>query len=249
MLRNLNRLVNDLMRIDYFEPVSINVSEVKSVARDDLPVYQTQQVVENSINSHVDFSGKPQITQNSVQFDAQVYSNREQTTKITVTPKYILLEELAYNSFNKTSAILSKIFNIIRKNSPELNISRIGVRYINNVDLTTVDRDEWSKYLKTDLISSVLSMVENSSLVRTQNMVELRFEDYIVRSVSGFINSNYPANLRQYLATLDYDAFIDGSVSPEEVEIYLAKFHTTIKELFRASLTENFFNLTNGHGN
>ena len=238
MNRYNNTLTTVIFRVDFVDEINIEDDALDKACINIYPVVQNETVHEQTVTTSFNDKGEPQVERSKKTFLNKKYSNRQLTQYLKVSPKFILTEVKDYTSYLDTRNIFVDVFKAIQMTNPQMVVSRIGMRYINQIDLTPYKKTNRKNYIKTKLYESLFeNIVEGSSLARTQHLTELAIEDYRVRCVTGFFNPDYPAIIKRNIVTLDFDAFIQGNVESDEVETYLDKFHHSIQSLYEESIS------------
>lgn len=130
---------------------------------------------------------------------------------------------------------------------PGAQPSRLGLRYVNNIELPGPNPTDWSDYLASQLLSlfEFPPEAERPSLCRVFHNLELAFDSLRLRYRLGMHNPDYPARIRQKVFLLDLDAYTESAVSIREVNSLLDNFHTSIQHYFENSITENLREVMN----
>lgn len=234
-----NTLVNVIYRVDFQTAITVEGAELHEMCLAQNPVFQKEEV--RNVQTQVTIDDRGQIKQknNEEIFTNRKYMNRQMNQTIQVSPKYMVIQMSAYESYDKTKELFCRVFREIMKNNENAVIQRIGMRYINEIDISAKGKRVRAGYVKPALYSNAFGNVINEEQqTRTQHLVEWVIDDFRIRAVTGFFNADYPSTIRRKIVTLDYDAYIDGGAETSEVESYLDKFHEKIQQLFEAAITD-----------
>lgn len=234
-----NTLSTVIFRVDFVNTINTDNEPLHKKCISLYPLVQDENVTEESISTAIDEKGAATVERQINRYVNKRYSNRQLSRRIIVSPKFVLIELQDYSSYEDTKAAFMSVFTVLRETNPDVAISRIGMRYINQIDLSTVGKATRAKHIKPALINSPYEgEIENSLLARTQHLTEIIVDDFRVRCVTGYFNPDYPAAIKRYVATLDYDAFIQGNADAAEVDNYLDKFHDAIQSFYEASILQ-----------
>lgn len=232
-----NTLATVIFRVDFINPIKIEDDTLHKACLAIYPVVQSQVVKEQTVTTNFNEKGEMNVTRDVNSYQNKKYSNRQLTRYITVSPKFVLSEVKDYTSYTEISATFSAIFEAIRSANPDAVISRIGMRYVNQIDLSSYKPSARKNYVKSGLFESVYDgVIADSAQARTQHLAEIVVDDFRIRCVTGLFNPDYPAVIKRNVVTMDFDAFIQGNVNSSEVTGYLDKFHGAIQQLFEASI-------------
>ena len=232
-----NTLANVVFRVDFAENINTDNDKLKEKCQHHFPLIQTENVTEQTINTTIDEKGEANVQRVISKYVNVTYSNRQMNRKVVISPKFVTIELQDYISYEDTKDIYMGIFSVVREVNPNAIISRIGMRYINQIDLSIIKKSTRDKYIKGSLLNTPLeNVIEGSMLSRTQHLMEIMIDDFRVRCVTGYFNPDFPAAIKRYVATLDYDAFIHGNADASDVDRYMDKFHDAIQSLFEQSI-------------
>lgn len=233
-----NYIKESLIRIDFGVPIeelktSIN-PELNKIILDSFKIYepenvQSQEVVIN--NGSVNFNTKEETNYR--------YFGKNKEKFINIGHSFIIVVYKKYESFEKRKEELSKILEKMSTLYKEFQIRRIGVRYINEIEMIEKEITDWKDYINKDLIS-MLSFPENSKQIsRAMSSIELNFDQYKLRFQYGMFNPDYPAPVKRKQFILDYDAYYEGYIDTlREIFEFIDKAHEKIIELFERSIEE-----------
>ena len=242
MLRYKNNTLSTVIfRVDFVKFINIENESLNKKCLSKYPIVQNENVVEQSISTVINEKGEMTVerNENNKKYVNRRYSNRQMTRRVTLSPKCIIIELQDYISYVDTKAAFMEIFTAVSEANSDVAIARIGMRYINQIDLSNIAKSTRAKYIKASLLSSPYEdVLDDSSLARTQHLTEIAVDDFRVRCVTGYFNPDYPAPIKRYVVTLDYDAFIQGNADASEVSGYLDKFHDAIQMLFENSILQ-----------
>ena len=232
-----NALSTVIFRVDFVSPINIDDGNLDKSCMNIYPVMQTEVMNEHTVNTNIDEKGEMSIEREITSYTNKKFSDRQLMRYITISPKFVLTEIKNYTSYEDARDAFSSVFKVVISLNPEVVISRIGMRYINKIDLSTYKASSMKNYVKSNLFESTYNKaINDSSFARTQHLEELIIDDYRVRCVTGLFNPDYPAALKRNIVTLDFDAFIQGNVDSSMVESYLDKFHDSIETIFEYSI-------------
>lgn len=171
--------------------------------------------------------------------------NREKY--LVIGNKAMFINYSIYESFEKLQGDFSSMLDPLLATFEDLEISRLGLRYINNVELSESDYTNWSPYLNKKLLTIFNVADDVSKISRAFNVLELNYGDMNLTFQYGMHNPDWPAVIRRKLFVLDFDAYFQGLIqSKEEVSAYLIRFHDKIQELFESSITAKLRGLMDG---
>lgn len=169
-----------------------------------------------------------------------VYHGQNRDRSFVLSSKYMYINHKSWisTSFAETSDFFLEVLEEIINLNPDLQVTRLGLRYINHIRLEDKNPLSWKTYLNKNLISALDFIQEKSIISRQFNNLELTYGDMKLRFQYGMHNPDYPAPIKKKLYVLDYDAYYQGIQGPEEIKTNLKLFNNKITDLFELSIKE-----------
>lgn len=166
------------------------------------------------------------------------YANdKKKHTRIDSNDFYIQYDE--YNSFGQLKKDFKLVLSSLIKNYGELNIIRLGLRYIDEIEIKGEnDVFDWNKYLNPKLFSALLIPLKKDKpfISRTLSNIEFNYGDHNLNLKYGMFNPDYPSPIKKKVFILDSDAYKRDNIPSEEVETVLNQLHDKISNLFEKRL-------------
>lgn len=227
-----NCLKNVIFRVDFAEDFPIDESVLKEVCLSDSPIYEKENVKKHQVINFVNAEGIPSIQMSESGWTNHVFWDRQRTRRTVISPKYLFVDIHQYQTYRFSKSLFMRVFEVLKRNSETTAIKRIGMRYINEIDLTSFPQTSWKNYIGKQYIDASLLNYNQETFVSSKNEINLSFGDYGVRFIYGFLNPDNPARLKRNVFSIDLDAFIFGETKIEDVPQYLDTFHSSIETLF-----------------
>lgn len=127
----------------------------------------------------------------------------------------------------------------------DLQVKRLGLRYINSVEAPGPNKFSWNAYLNRNLLSIFNIPVDKAKIARAFHNLELNLGDLTLRFQYGIHNPDYPAPIRKRVFILDYDAYTTGFLAKEEIHQTLPVLHDEIEQLSEKSITDKLRGIMN----
>lgn len=166
--------------------------------------------------------------------------NKEKHTRIEPTDFYIAYAK--YYSFEQLKRDFKLVFDSLTKYYMELNITRIGLRYIDEIAISK-ERDvfDWKKYLSSNLFSglSIPLKKDRTFVSRAFSSLEFNYGDHNLTLKYGMFNPDYPSPIKKKVFIIDSDAYKRDSISNEDVYDVLNQLHDTISYWFENRLIKD----------
>ena len=161
----------------------------------------------------------------------------------------LIVDYLVYNSFDELKGEFIPLFDEVARVFSISRIERLGLRYLNNISLKERNPLNWSKYINSNLISSLKFIKEKNLITRTLNNLELRYDDMNIRFRYGIQNPDYPSIIKNKEFILDYDAYLSSGQDIGEISGNLQRYHDGIVSLFEDSIKDGLRNKMNERRN
>jgi len=166
--------------------------------------------------------------------------DKKKHTRIEPTDFYIQYDK--YDSFNQLKKDFKVVFDNLVKNYGELNITRIGLRYIDEIEIKgESDVFDWKNYLNPKLFSALsLPLKKDRNFIsRAFSNLEFNYGDHNLILKYGMFNPDYPSPIKKKVFILDSDAFKKDNVPHNEIHTVLDGLHKYISDLFENRLIKD----------
>ncbi len=232
-----NFLKQVLVRVDFQNALAsyekgLNPAVPKDIC-ETFPNRVDQQITQQAIQLS---SGKAELSTT----DQTIYSfhaKKGKHTRIGPTDFYIQYDK--YSSFPQLKKDFHLVFNSLIKNYGELNITRIGLRYIDEIEIKhEQDIFDWKNYLNPKLFSdlSLPFKKDRNFISRAFSNLEFNYGDHNLTLKYGMFNPDYPSPIKQKVFLLDSDAYKRDNIPNKEVCYVLNKLHDRISDFFEKIL-------------
>ncbi len=120
---------------------------------------------------------------------------------------------------------------------PKLQVKRLGLRYIDNIDIAEGNPTEWDKYLKPEL-NTIFAIAEKKEIIsRAFHVLEFNYGEDLLRFQFGMFNPDYPAPIKKKIYTLDHDMYVARLLDKKDIGETLDRFHEKINRSFEEVIT------------
>ena len=243
-----NYLTEVIARVDFLSPIEGMQEklpkEITAEAKRRFPIVEPQMM----FSQHVEVRAPAELSTRQTQMKSWNFHGKNRDKTLTINPAAIFVEYIKYSAFEELkqdfSATLTALFETFHEAQP----SRLGLRYINNIVLTYDNEDplSWAGLINGNMLNTFRVAPDPKTLARVMSILEFNFGDFNLRYQFGMPNPDYPALIKQKFYVLDIDAYYQGLLEPNEVDIRLTKFHDRIQELFEQSITDKLRGIMNG---
>lgn len=179
------------------------------------------------------------------EFREWVFHTEGDEKSLVVGPTLFRMQSKRYEGFKVFSSELHDLWDRFLHVYDPKALSRVGLRYINQIRLDTGAPLDWSGLVSDHLTSAVLDVVEGSKRAISRSMHELHmtFDDHRLTFRFGLHNADFPNPVAAREFVLDYDCFSIGTEQPSEAEKLLNRYHLCIKEEFESSIGDGLRDL------
>ncbi len=224
------RLKKVIFKLNFLGGIKLSQKVLDSFKRtflDDFPKIVPQDRI--SLEMAVDLSQK--ITKEK---KVKVYSflNETENNSITLEPEAITLEINNYSNYEEFRSYIQKAIAEFEKDDSSIKVSRIGLRYINQIIISEGNPFELSALIKEPLICAINFIGQREELSRLMGVIELNKSDYFVKFQYGWFNSEFPNPIAKKEFLLDYDCYSNYETDLSSILSNVETYHTAIKELF-----------------
>ena len=232
-----NYIAEVVCRLDFASPINeLNNSmpkEIYSVVKKYFPIAEPQDIIgtELSINPMMGSSVFNQITTKQ-----WVFLSRDRKNKCTIEPNSVIFSLSHYDVFEEARKAFLDIISIVMKNNQENQGKRLGLRYINDIQLK--DHDNWIN----EKFFSAISAHKDERTTKLITTLEYAIvdKDLNVRLVYGYNNPDYPAVMRREDFVIDIDAYSTGIIYVDDLAQLIDDMHFEVQHCFEKMITDNY---------
>lgn len=174
-------------------------------------------------------------TEQSMQW---VYHGKNREKSLTIMPEAFVVTNHAYESFEAFHADIDHVLKALFEAEKDLSVSRVGLRYVNVLDMAADDPLSWSEYVNEDMLGIIDMHKDTAALARVFHIVEFNYDGQRVRFQFGIANPDYPAPIKRKQFVLDIDSFFSGALTQADVTHCIEDAHEKIQVLFEESITD-----------
>jgi len=217
--------------LDIKEPLPIGLLKI---ILPKFPVPEKKEIIEKTINFNFK---KDDVDAQSNKIEEFYYFDVNKKKSICISKKYIFFVYTAWDqgSYKELESIFNNIITELFR-SNDIQVTRLGLRYINHIELNGSDPTNWDGYLNKNVLS-IFNMVGEEFLVsRAFQNLELILSDIRIRFQYGMNNPDYPAPIRKKLFVLDYDGSCEYLQEQKDLMDNLKVIHEEIGKLFKKSI-------------
>jgi uncharacterized protein (TIGR04255 family) len=233
-----NFLRQVILRLEFLGEIDRSqqvLDDIKRAVSDILPDFETRDIV--SVEMTID---QAQKTTKERRYKSFSLRNNTTNNSLVLEPSVIIFDLKKYNNYEELKGLIQRVIRNLGEQTPSIKVSKIGLRYINQIIIDDGDPFDWTKLIKEPLICSLNFIKDRSELSRSVGVMELNKSDYYVRFQYGWFNSEFPNPIAKKEFLLDYDCYSKNETDISSIigQIYI--LHEEIKNLFdQSTYTEN----------
>lgn len=227
---NKNFLTKVIFKIDFAEPRKIlveDIEQVKEKLKDRLPKFNKSQLEMIEV---VMGPNEPGTRRKKV--DAYDFLNENESEKIHIDHKTLWLEVSKYSDFDYFQRLITDALSVLNLQG---NSSRLGLRYINQIEINEGNPFDWNGWINSNLIKS-LEFGTKETLAQHLGVITYILDDFQIRFQYGMYNSEFPNPISKREYVLDYDCFTREPHDYAETMDLLRRMHDLIEDKFNESI-------------
>lgn len=228
-----NFLKQVILRLDFAGEINRSqqvLDEIKRAVSDVLPEFETRDIV--SVEMTVD---QTQKTTKEKRFKSFFLRNNATNNSLILEPNAIIFDLKKYNNYEEFKGLVHKVIPNLGEQSPSIKVSRMGLRYINQIIIDEGNPFDWTELIKKPLICSLDFIEDRDELSRSVGLIEITKSDYYIKFQYGWFNSEFPNPIAKKEFLLDYDCYSKNETDISSIFSQIGILHEEIKELFKRS--------------
>lgn len=230
-----NHISNVIFRVDFPKILALELKEYTADFQKEI-IKKFPIVKEISLdNLHFQIKDKDLSTEKSEEF-AWEFIDRENNKKVFVSSEFVYVEYLAYLNFEEFYKDIELVFNTLIELYPVEIATRVGLRYINQIELKEGSAFDWDNLIHPSLYKFNNEFFsEEDKLARSMHLFEINEDNNILKFQFGLFNSEYPNKISKREFVLDYDC-TTSNIEINDVFNTINQHHLIIKKWFEKSI-------------
>lgn len=237
-----NYLSKVIARVDFLNPLGKVSDELPRALKKKIslnfPIFEPRKAETHELNI-----GPGELSDCRNTYNEWLFKGSNGEKDLCLSKHYYWVEFRQYTKYEMLRKESLEILKALFKQFPELQIKRLGLRYINNIEIDGNPLD-WNGFINPVLLSSI-DFYDKNELTRAFQVQDYRFDDINLKFQFGIINPDYPAKIRRKHFVLDFDASQNDLFDRTDIVKSFDKFHGKIQEFFERSIGENLRGILN----
>lgn len=175
------------------------------------------------------------------------FFDKNHENEVCICSSAIYISFTRYDNFSDFKKAFFDIADVLFDELPSIRINRIGLRYIDKIDMTDNKAGRkswsgfWSRYITKSLTHFLEFPDEDNSISRCFGSIDMNYDDCMLRFQYGISNPDYPAPNRKKLFVFDTDVFVHaaGDLDLPSAKNRIDKFHEKAKEWFEKAIKDD----------
>lgn len=234
-----NYITNVIFRIDFPKILDLKepTSKLQKKILDKFPIVNEI----NVDNFQFKVENRDLSTKKTSEDFAWEFVNKDNDKKVFIASEYAYIEFMKYINFEQFYEDIELVFKAFNEFYPVGIIRRVGLRYINEIEIEDGEALDWENLIHHSLYSLnrefIPNDVEDERLLRSMHLFEIKEDDYNLKFQLGLFNSEYPNPISKKEFVLDYDCSTKN-VEKNEIFNVINEFHQIIKKWFERSIED-----------
>ena len=234
-----NFLTNVIVKVDFPNPLTVHESLPASLSKTILnffPVSEPKKLQGQTFT----FDGTKIQVEGEERTTEWNYFGHNRDKHLILSSKFMTISLKNYETFEPLESEFITIIEKLYETYPDLQINKLGLRYINEISLLDqTDPLIWNDYLNDNLITLFDVAEDKTKIAKCFNDIIFNLEDFIVYFKYGMHNPDFPTPIKKKIFILDYDAQVTTLQDLSDVNENLTRFHNEIKSLFESHIKED----------
>lgn len=230
----LNKVI---VRIDFDTPLPIvadgPAKGIYATVKERFPITEEKKIIGK------EFLIGPDVTkERSIETKEWHYYGKNREKHLTVSPNFMFIEYDKYEYYEMLHDDFLSVSSALFAAYPKLQVKRLGLRYIDNIDIAEGNPMEWDKYLKPALNSTFALADNRETISRAFHVLEFNYGEDLLRFQFGMFNPDYPAPIKKKIYTLDFDMYVTKLLDKTDIEQTIDRFHEKLRLSFEEVITD-----------
>jgi uncharacterized protein (TIGR04255 family) len=121
-----------------------------------------------------------------------------------------------------------------------MNVTRIGLRYVNEINLKTGQALEWDGMIADELVASAKAAVpDDMAIIRSMHQLQMQQGETSLLLHYGLANPDFPAPVARRQFVLDIDCWQQGTIDVRDIVLKLETLNASCEATFERSIRDD----------
>lgn len=198
------------------------------------PIFEPQKMQTHEVQLQL---GGDEAKTKITEITNSIFHGLEREKTLSISPNSLYVQIRQYRTFELLLKEIMLPLSALCESFPEIRASRVGIRYVNILNIGEENPLDWSKYINPKLLA-ITDFNNKENLSRAFQIIEYNFEEDSLKFQAGIANPDYPAKIKQRQFVLDLDASSVGAYDFQEMIAKVKVGHERIQDIFESSITD-----------
>lgn len=238
-------LASVIARVDFASPIPLPPKgpprKLVDVVAEHFPIPEHR--ITNRRHVEISPSGTKETNKSTTEW---VYHGKDREKDTCLSDDYMYVQYNKYKSYAQLRSEFLDTLNTLFETYDDLQVKRLGLRYVNKIELEENTPTDWSKHLSQDLLGAFRLADSPTTVARVFSVMDFNYGDFSLRFQYGMPNPDYPSVICKKLFILDWDVFCTLLLRKEDVAERLDLFYSKVNSAFEQVITENLRKIMRG---
>jgi len=229
-------LTDVIFRVDF--PKILDLDIKKPTAEFQKKIFERFPIMDEAIKKKVKYQlGAEEAEINDYNELLWKFSDKEDNKKVFISSVHISIEYSKYENFEELFNDIEQVFRAFIDLYPVAVARRIGLRFVNQIEIKEGNPFDWDNLLDPSLVSVTNGFTsKDDKVLRNMHLLQLKEGDYDFKFQYGMFNSGYPNPISRREFILDYDCSIKNVDDINEIFKIAKESHKIVKKWFEKSI-------------
>lgn len=233
-----NYLSKVIVRLD-FNPILVLQKETPADFQDKirsiLPYFEEQNVIQHTTRFQSD------VREDETRpIKNWIFNDREtrERYKIILNYQFFTIEDYDYTTLEDFLEVIELVENSFYTSYENVVYSRLGLRYINEINLPKGNPFQWDGFISPSLFAGIKAIEPKDTISRAMSQIVFTKETHSIVFNYGMFNSEFPSPIARKEFILDYDASTK-EISRDKLKESVQLFNEDIVEMFESHIGDS----------
>jgi uncharacterized protein (TIGR04255 family) len=239
-----NFLKNVIFRIDFAPILSIK-ENLDSKFHDSIRSIFPKLEIQHGHQILTEFKEENTTSKTEV-FNQYSFLSENNNIKLTISPQFIIMVVLEFSGFEEYKKIISTLLINFSDIYKPIAVTRLGLRYINEIIIKEGSPFSWREYINRDLIKILESdFILKGETARIMSQIIYNKENFNITFSFGIGNSEFPNPISRKEFILDFDCS-SKEIEFDKIIANLEEYNNNMVVLFENSIEDGLRSILRG---
>lgn len=233
-----NFLSKVILRLDY-DAISILQTDSKpdlsARIQNDFPNVEGKPIIRATFSLVAGTPGMQQETKATI----WEHRNTNKARFVALSPEFLSIEyeRGEFTVFDDFSKEVTKVYSIFNELYHPEKINRIGLRYINEIELKEGNALDWTGLLNDNIVTAAKAgLFDDMKMIRSMHQLQTKHNDINILFNYGIFNREFPNPVARREFILDFDCYIAERTSSGQILSRFTDLNLVAEKMFESSI-------------